>query len=103
MGSITELGNIEAFIKSRELLYNCNEKPVKCSNMDSLVKALNVLRVSYLVHEIYITGDTISEENIAGGSADAYMLDIHRPFIYYGIKKSELGITATIISGHNYL
>lgn len=92
----------EAFLKSRQLAFNQLQKPVYCSNPDSLIKILNRQNVNYIVSKYEFIGSVIAEPNFEGLSAKSVINNKSKAFIAYQIVETEFRTYIIEIAGHNF-
>ena len=94
---------VDIFLIEHTLQFNKNQKPVFCSNIDSLSQVLNKNKINYSRCTYQFFGDDLSDSNLLGGGCNTYILDIKKPLIYYHIINNDIGsIIIEVLEGNGY-
>lgn len=93
---------IESFLQNHTIKFNKNQKPIACTNIDSMSHVLEKRKITYERCTYQFLGRTISDSTLMGGGCQTYILDKQKPFMYYNISINEFGsLLIEVLEGSN--
>jgi hypothetical protein len=94
---------IDSFLIDHTLEFNKKQKPVLCSNLDSISRVLEKNKTNYSRCTFEFFGGIIKDSNLLGGGCNTYIFNKHKPFIFYHVNQNADGyIIIEVLDGNCY-
>jgi hypothetical protein len=94
---------IDSFLIDHTLEFNKKQKPIFCSNLDSIIRLLVKNKTNYSRCSFGFFGGIINDSNLLSGGCKTYIFNKQKPFIFYNTNQNTDGyIIIEVLDGNSY-